>query len=118
SSNTKEMTFRGGDFHSRNDEKIIHRQPVLAHQSFVEQIRDAVIGIVIGQRKPMKSLRFGGSDVFLRAGNAVARKERMRVEVNLERHSRERSGAAAKCKVSVSRNGRLFVRRSVMDARR
>src|SRR5689334_10089508 len=114
SPDAEEMTFSSRHFHSRDNEEIIHWQPVFPHESFFEQIGDAIICVVVGQGKTMKSLRFGGRDILLRAGNAVARKERMRVEVDLERHSRERSLAAAKCKASVSRNGRWFARRWVM----
>ena len=48
----KQMAFGGGDFDAGNDEKIIHRQSVLPHQPFLEQVVDRVAGVVIGDGNP------------------------------------------------------------------
>ena len=79
----EEMAFRRGDFDSGNDEKIIDRQAVFAHQTLLEEIGDGVTGVVIGDRESMQSLLARRGDVLLRARNAVARKERVGMEIDV-----------------------------------
>ncbi len=108
----EQVPFRGRDLDAGEDKKIVHRHAVLAHEAFFQKVGDAVVGVVIGQGKAVQALGFGRGDVLLGTGNAVARKERMRVQVDLEGHARERSLRAAKCKGSVLRNGPWFATRS------
>ena len=68
-----------------NDQEIIDRQAVLAHQPFFEQVGDGVAGVVIGNREAMQTFLAGRRDVLLRARHAVARKEGVRVQVDVER---------------------------------
>ena len=105
------MAFRGRHFDSGDDEKAVDRQPVFTDETFLAQILDAVVGVVIGEGKTVEAFGAGRGDILLRAGNAVARKERMRVQVDLEGHGPERSLRATKWKASVSRSGRWFARR-------
>jgi hypothetical protein len=99
------VTFRGGDFHAGNDEEIIDRQPILAHEPFLQEISDGVAGVVVGDREAMEASLARGGDIFLGAGHAVAGKEGVCVQVDVEGHRREASLGRAKCKASVSRNG-------------
>src|SRR5437762_12207473 len=110
SANTEQMPFGRRHFDARDDEKIVHRHAILTHQSLLEHVNDPVIRVVVGEGKAVEPLRFRGRDVLLGAGDAIARKERMRVQVDLEGHARERNLGAAKCKASVSRSGRWSAR--------
>src|SRR4029453_3531259 len=105
------MALRRRYLDAGDDKEIIHRHSVLAHQSFFQEVGHPVVGVVIGKGETVQALRFRRGDVLLGTGDAVSRKERMRVQVDLEGHARERSLRAAKCKASVSRNGRWFATR-------
>ena len=69
-----------------NDEETIDRLAVFAHQPFVEQVADGVAGVVIRDGEAVQALLARGRDIFLRTRHAIAREERVRVEVDVERH--------------------------------
>ena len=95
------MAFVGGDFDAGDDEKIIDRQAVLAHQTFLEEIGDRIAGVVIGDGEAVQAFLARGCNIVLGTRDAVAGKERVRVQVDLERHCREASLRGAKWKASV-----------------
>ncbi len=109
---TEQVAFLGRDLLAGDDEEIIDRLAVLAHQAFVEQVGDGVTGVVIGDGKPVQAFRAGGGDVLLRSRNAIARKEGMGMEVDIERHRWDASLRASKWEASVSRSGRWSAKRS------
>ena len=80
------MTFRSRDFDARNDEKIVNRLAILAHQSLIEKIVDRLARVVIGNGKAIQALLARRCDVLLGTRNSIAGKERMSVEVDLEGH--------------------------------
>jgi hypothetical protein len=90
------MTFRGRDFDARNDEKVIDRLAIVANETFFSQILDAVVRVVIGERESVQTFGARRGDIFLGSGNAVAGKERVRVQVDLERHERS---VVARCEM-------------------
>ena len=56
SADAEQMAFRRRDFDAGDDEKIVHRQAVLAHQPFLEEVGDAVVGVVIGEGETVQAL--------------------------------------------------------------
>ena len=68
------------------NEKIVDRQTVKPHQAFLEQIIDSVAGVVIGDGDAVQTFGARGRDQIFRAGNTVAGKKRMRVQVDIKRH--------------------------------
>ena len=90
------MTVRRGNFDPGDNEKIVDRQAVFTHQALLEKVGDRITGVVIRDRNPMKPFLARGGDVFLGTRHAVARKERMGMEVDVKRHWREPSGPGSK----------------------
>src|SRR4051812_4012047 len=113
----KQMTFIRRHFLPGDDQEAIDRQSVLPHQALVEHVGDRIAGVVIGYGETMQTLGLGGRNVVLRAGDSIARKERMGVEVDVEGHCREGNFRRKKWKASVSRNGLWFAKRSVAVSR-
>jgi hypothetical protein len=56
------MAFGCGNFHPGNDQKSVHRLPILAQIPFVPEIPATVGGVVVGQGKAMKAALFSGGD--------------------------------------------------------
>src|SRR5947209_5561582 len=106
------MPLGGRDFDAGNDEEAVDRPAVSAHEAFIEKITDAITRVVVGDGKAVQPFLAGRGNILFRAGNAVAGKERMRMQVDIERHWREANLHALKCKASVSRSGPWFARRS------
>src|SRR4029077_10390968 len=99
----KQVTISGSDLHARQDKKIIDRQAVEPHQTFLEQVTDGVAGIVVGDGKAVQSFLTPSRDHVFRAGNAVTGKKGMRVQVDVERHfPRRLSGSARQSQLSAS----------------
>ena len=101
----KQVAFRGRDFDAGDDEKIVHRQTVLAHEPLLQKVRHGVASVVVCNGEAMQAFLPRGRDIFLRARHAIAGKERVRVQVDVEGHRPEASLERAKWKASVSRNG-------------
>ena len=80
------MPFRGRDFDTGNNEEIVDRLAVFAHQSLVDQIGDCFARVVIRDGEPVQPFLARGRDVLLGTRNSVAGKERVSVEVDLEGH--------------------------------
>jgi hypothetical protein len=80
------MTVGSGDLDSRQDEKIIHWQPVQPHQTFLEHVIHSVARVVIGDSEAVQTLRARSRDQVFRAGNTVSGKKRMRVQVDIKGH--------------------------------
>src|SRR5450631_2839921 len=97
----EEVSLRRGDFDAGDDEKVVHRQAVFAHQALLEEVGDRVAGVVIGDRNAMKPFLARRGDVLLGARHAVARKERVGVEFDVERHCGEASLQRSKWKAAV-----------------
>jgi hypothetical protein len=83
---TEKMSLRCGDFHSRDDQKTVHRQAIFTHQSLVDEVGDRVAGIVVGHDNCVEAPLTGGLDKLLRTADPVARKKRVAMEVYLHRH--------------------------------
>ena len=45
------MSFGGGYFDAGDDEEVIDRHPVFAHQTLLEKVGDRITGVVIGDRQ-------------------------------------------------------------------
>src|SRR2546423_7870402 len=105
------MAIRGGNLDARHDEKSIDRLAILAHETFLQEVGDRVAGVMIGDGKRVQAFFAGGGDVLLRAGDAVPREKSVRMEVDVEGHRGEASLGCAKCKASVSKNGRWSAKR-------
>src|SRR5437016_5132946 len=86
SADAEKMTISGGDLHSRENEKIIDRQPVQSHQTFLEQVIHRVACVVIGDGDAVQTFGARGRNQVFRAGNTVSGKKRMRVQVDVKRH--------------------------------
>jgi hypothetical protein len=57
-----------------------------AHQAFLEQISDCIAGVVIGDGETVQALGAPGGNEIFRARDAVSRKERMRMQVDIKWH--------------------------------
>src|SRR5215472_4597720 len=82
------MAFRRSDFNPRNDEEIVNRQAISSHQSFVQHVLDRVAGVVVSHGETIQTIFARCFDQLLWAADPVARKERMAMEINLQRHQR------------------------------
>src|SRR4051812_24705568 len=114
----KEMTIRSGNLDPGHDEKSVDRLAVLTHQALLEKVSNRVASVVIRDGKRVQAFFAGGGDVLLRAGDAVPREKSMRMEVDVEGHRGEASLGRAKCKASVSRNGRWSGKRWAAESKR
>ena len=82
------MSIRRGYLHPRHHQKPIHRQAILALQSFFPQILVHLTGIVIRDRDPTETTRFGTSDQLLRRVRRISRIEGMGVKIEAMAHGR------------------------------
>ena len=73
----KQMTFRGSDFDTRNDEEIVDGRAVFAHEAFFEHVIDRLAGVVIGDGKTVQTLLPGGISVARSSGWKRHRPKRM-----------------------------------------
>ena len=80
------MTIGGRDLDPRENEKIIDRQSVQPHQAFLEQVIHRVACVVIGDGETVQTFGARGRNQVFRAGNTIAGKKRMRVQVDVKRH--------------------------------
>ena len=80
------MAFGSRDLDTGNNEEIVDRLAVFAHQSPVDKIGDRFARVVIRDGEPVQALLARGGDVLLGTRNSIARKERVSVEVDLEGH--------------------------------
>jgi len=83
------MPVCGGNFDSGENEKIVDGQAVEPHQAFLEQVVDRVAGVVIGDGDAAQTFGARRRDHIFRAGNAVAGKERMSVQIDVKRHGEQ-----------------------------
>src|SRR5438128_972921 len=97
---TKKMAIGSGDFDARENKKVIDRLAIEPHQAFLEQIVDRIARVVIGDGEPMQTFGPGARDQIFRTGNTVAGKERVRVQVDIERHFWQANLTQAKRKAS------------------
>ena len=63
--NAKEMSFCRRHLDAGDDEEIIHRHSVLAHQPFFQEVGHPVVGVVIGQGETVQAFRLGRGDILL-----------------------------------------------------
>src|ERR1700731_640389 len=110
--NAEKMTVASGDLGSWDDEEIIDRLPILAHQPLLQKIGNRFTGVVVGDGEPMQTFRPRRGDNFFRARDAVSREEGMRVQVDIERHGLNANLEVSKWKALVSRSGRWCAKRS------
>ena len=85
-SDAEKMTIGRRDLDPGKNEKIIHRQSVQPHQAFLEKVIHRVARVVIGDGDAVQTFGAPGSNQVFRAGNTVAGKKRMRVQVDIKRH--------------------------------
>src|SRR5437762_4041186 len=112
----KQMAIGGRDLDAGENEKVIDRLTVETHQTFLEQIVDRIACIVIGDGEPMQTFGPGRRDQILRAGNPVARKKRVRMEIDVQWHLIETNWQLARWKVPASL-GDAFLRHTLMRCR-
>src|ERR1051326_2814917 len=82
---TKQVSVRGRYLNSRQDEKVVNRHAIKSHQAFFEQVVHRVTRVVVGDRDSAQTFRLRCRDQIFRAGNSVAGKERMRVQIDIKR---------------------------------
>jgi len=80
------MTIGGRDLNPRENEKIVDRQSVQPHQAFLEQVVHRVACVVIGDGETVQTFGARGRNQVFRAGNTVAGKKRMGVQIDIKRH--------------------------------
>ncbi len=83
---TKQMAVGGRHLDSRKNEKIVNGQSIESHQALLEQVIDRVTGVVIGDDNAVQALGARSRNHIFRAGNPVTGKERMRMQVDIQRH--------------------------------
>ncbi len=92
----KKVTIGGGHFDAGQNEETIDRLAVETHQTFFEQISDRIAGVVIGNGDAVQTFGARRRDQIFRAGDAVAGKERVGMQIEIERHLGQGSLAATK----------------------
>src|ERR1051325_9614150 len=87
----KEMPFRCCHFHAGENQETMNGLAILTHETFINQVRNGVTGIVIGDGKTVETFTTGGGNQFFRTRDTVTGEERVGMKVDLERHFREAS---------------------------
>ena len=63
--NAEEMSLCRGHLYAGDDEEILYRQSVLAHQPFFQEVGHPVVGVVIGKGETVQAFRLGRGDILL-----------------------------------------------------
>jgi hypothetical protein len=80
------MTFGCRNLNSRNNQEIIYRKPIVAHEFLCLQIINRVAGVVIGNGDTVQSFSLCARDQIFGAGNTVTGEKGMSMQVDIERH--------------------------------